>query len=71
MRTPVYFCQALIVSGFFALNDEVPDPVAAASDLFGKMTSNQVAMTDQSDAWVILALTGPLVYRYLRADLPN
>ena len=56
---------------FLCFEDEVPDPVATASDLFGKMTLNQVAMTDQSDAWVILALTGPLIYSHLRADLPN
>ena len=55
---------------FLCFDDEVPDPVAAASDLFGKMTLNQVAMTDQSDAWVILALTGPLVYRTLERICP-
>ena len=55
---------------FLCFDDEVPDPVAAASDLFGKMTLKQVAMTDQSDAWVILALTGPLVYRTLERICP-
>ena len=55
---------------FLCFKDEVPDPVAAASDLFGKMTLNQVAMTDQSDAWVILALTGPLVYHTLERICP-
>jgi heterotetrameric sarcosine oxidase gamma subunit len=55
---------------FLCFDDEVPDPVAAASDLFGKMTLNQVAMTDQSDAWVILALTGPLVYGTLERICP-
>ena len=42
--------------------DEIPDPVATASDILGKITSNQLAMTDQSDAWVILELTGPLIH---------
>ncbi|MDC3235290.1 hypothetical protein OBB02_04540 [Candidatus Puniceispirillum sp.] len=50
--------------------DEVPDPVATASDLLGRMTSNLVAMTDQSDAWVILALTGPLIYSTLERICP-
>ena len=50
---------------FLCFDDEVPDPVATASDILGKITSNQLAMTDQSDAWVILALTGPLIYRTL------
>ena len=55
---------------FLCFDDEVPDPVAAAINLFGKMPLNQVAMTDQSDAWVILALTGPLVYRTLERICP-
>ena len=55
---------------FLCFDDEVPNPVAAASDLFGKMTSKHLAMTDQSDAWVILALTGPLVYRTLERICP-
>ena len=56
---------------FLCFEDEVPDPVARASNLFGKMTLNQVAMTDQSDAWVILALTRASCSPHLRADLPN
>ena len=55
---------------FLCFEDEVPDPVTRTSDLFGKMILNQVAMTDQSDAWVILALTGPLVYRTLERICP-
>ena len=46
---------------FICFDDEVPDPVATASCLLGRMASKQVAMTDQSDAWVTLSLTGPLV----------
>ena len=69
---PVYSCQALIVSGFFALKDDFRIQwLQLPTCLFGKMTLNQVAMTDQSDAWVILALTGPLVYRTLERILPN
>ncbi len=48
----------------------VPDPVATARNLLGRMTSNLVAMTDQSDAWVILALTGPLIYTTLERICP-
>ena len=55
---------------FLCFDKEVPDPVAKASVLLGKVTSSQLAMTDQSDAWVILALSGPLVYRTLERICP-
>ena len=55
---------------FLCFDDEVPDPVATANDLLGKMISNQVAMTNQSDAWVILALSGPLIYHTLERICP-
>ena len=55
---------------FLCFDDEVSDPLAKASDLLGQMTSNQVAMTDQSDAWIILALTGPLIYLTLERICP-
>ena len=55
---------------FLCFDDDVPDPVASAIDIFGKMTSNQMAITDQSDAWVILALTGPLIYQTLERICP-
>jgi len=55
---------------FLCFDDEVLDPVATASDLLGKMTTKQVAMTDQSDAWVILSLTGPLIHRTLERICP-
>ena len=55
---------------FLCFNNEVTDPVAKARVLFGKVTSSQLAMTDQSDAWVILALSGPLVYRTLERICP-
>ena len=55
---------------FLCFDDEVPDPVATANDLLGKMISNQVAMTNQSDAWVILELSGPLIYRTLERICP-
>ncbi|MFL2845904.1 MAG: sarcosine oxidase subunit gamma [Candidatus Puniceispirillaceae bacterium] len=55
---------------FLCFDDEVLDPVASASDLIGKMVSNQVAMTDQSDAWVTLELTGPLIHLTLERICP-
>ena len=55
---------------FLCFEDEVPDPLATASDLLGRVTSKQVAMTDQSDAWVILALTGPRIYHTLERICP-
>ena len=55
---------------FLCFDDEVPDPVATANDLLGKKISNQVAMTDQSDAWVILALSGALIYHTLERICP-
>ena len=51
-------------------NDEVRNPLDAANDLLGKVISDQVAMTNQSDAWLILALTGPLVFRTLERICP-
>ena len=55
---------------FLCFDDEVSDPLARAGELLGRMTSSQVAMTDQSDAWVILALTGPLIYMTLERICP-
>ena len=55
---------------FICFDDEFPDPVAKASDLLGKMTSNRLAMTDQSDAWVILELAGPLIHQTLERICP-
>ena len=55
---------------FLCFNGEVPDPVTTAFDLLGRKTSNQVAITDQSDAWFILALTGPLIYLTLERICP-
>ena len=55
---------------FLCFADEVLDPLAKASDLLGGMTSNRVAMTDQSDAWVILALTGSLSHLTLERICP-
>ena len=55
---------------FLCFDDEVSDPLAKASDLIGKMTSTRVAMTDQSDAWVILALTGPRIHLTLERICP-
>ena len=55
---------------FLCFDGEVPDPVAKASNLLGRMKSNQVAMTDQSDAWVILALSGPLIHHTLERICP-
>ena len=55
---------------FLCFDGEFPDPVAKAIDLLGKKTSNKMAMTDQSDAWFILALTGPLIYHTLERICP-
>ena len=55
---------------FLCFDDEVLDPVASAGDLIGKMLSNRVAMTDQSDAWVTLQLTGPLIHFTLERICP-
>ena len=46
---------------FLCFYNEGADPIDAASSLLGRRLSKQLSMTDQSDAWVILALTGPLV----------
>ncbi|MDC1383566.1 hypothetical protein N8500_08785 [Candidatus Puniceispirillum sp.] len=50
-------------------NDGV-DPIDAANSLLGKKLSNQLSITDQSDAWLVLALTGPLVRRTLERICP-
>ena len=55
---------------FLCFNGEVPDPVTTAFDLLGRKTSNQVAITDQSDAWFTLALTGPLIHLTLERICP-
>jgi heterotetrameric sarcosine oxidase gamma subunit len=64
------FLPSSIGQWFLCFDGEVSDPVAKAFDLLGKKTSNQVAITDQSDAWVILALTGPLIYHTLERICP-
>ncbi len=55
---------------FLCFDGEVPDPMATASDLLGKMISDRVAMTDQSDAWVTLELTGGLTNLTLERICP-
>ena len=55
---------------FFCFDDEVRDPVVTTRDLLGRATSNRAAMTDQSDAWVILALTGPRICQTLERICP-
>ena len=44
---------------FLCFDDDGTNPVDAAKALLGKSLSKQMAMTDQSDSWVILALFGP------------
>ena len=44
---------------FLCYDDDGTNPIDAAKMLFGKSLSKQMAMTDQSDSWVILALSGP------------
>ena len=43
---------------FFCFDDDGSNPIDAAKALLGTSLSNQMAMTDQSDSWVILALSG-------------
>ena len=44
---------------FLCFDDDGANPVDAAKALLGKSLSKQIAMTDQSDSWVVLALSGP------------
>jgi sarcosine oxidase subunit gamma len=44
---------------FLCFDDDDTNPIDAAKALLGKSLSKQMAMTDQSDSWVILALSGP------------
>ena len=55
---------------FLCFCNDGADPIDAASSLLGRRLSKQLSMTDQSDAWVILALTGPLVRRTLERICP-
>ena len=43
---------------FLWFDDDGANPIDAAKALLGKSLSKQIAMTDQSDSWVILALSG-------------
>ena len=43
---------------FFCFDDDGTNPIDAAKALLGTSLSKQMAMTDQSDSWVILALSG-------------
>ncbi|MDC1001936.1 hypothetical protein OAS89_05620 [Alphaproteobacteria bacterium] len=43
---------------FLCFDDDGTNPIDAAKALLGKTLSKQMAMTDQSDSWVILALSG-------------
>jgi methylglutamate dehydrogenase subunit D len=44
---------------FLCFDDDGANPIDAARALLGKSLSKQMAMTDQSDSWAILALSGP------------
>lgn len=55
---------------FLCFYNDGADPIDAASSLLGRRLSKQLSMTDQSDAWVILTLTGPLVRRTLERICP-
>ena len=44
---------------FLCFDDDGTNPIDAAKTLIGKGLSKQMAMTDQSDSWVVLALSGP------------
>ena len=43
---------------FLCFDDNGTNPIDEANALLGKSLSKQMAMTDQSDSWVILALSG-------------
>ena len=43
---------------FLCFDDDGTNPIDAAKALLGTSLSKQMAMTDQSDSWVILALSG-------------
>jgi sarcosine oxidase subunit gamma len=44
---------------FLCFDDDGANPIDAAKALLGKSSPKQMALTDQSDSWVILALSGP------------
>ena len=44
---------------FLCFDDDGTNPIDAAKALLGSSLPKQMAMTDQSDSWVILALSGP------------
>lgn len=44
---------------FLCFDNDDTNPIDSAKALLGKSLSKQLAMTDQSDSWVILALSGP------------
>jgi sarcosine oxidase subunit gamma len=52
------------------VDDDGTNPIDAAKALLGKSLSKQMAMTDQSDSWVILALSGPQSRRTLARICP-
>ena len=43
---------------FLCFDDDGTNPIDVAKALLGKSLSKQMAMTDQSDSWVMLALSG-------------
>jgi len=44
---------------FLCFDDDGINPIDGARAILGKNLSKQMAMTDQSDSWVVLALSGP------------
>ena len=56
---------------FLCFDDDGTNPIDAAKALLGKSLSKQMAMTDQSDSWVILALSGAQSRADIGADLPD
>lgn len=55
---------------FLCFENDGADPIDTASNLLGKGISNRLAMTDQSDSWVVLALAGSLVHQTLERICP-
>lgn len=55
---------------FLCFDNDGADPIYKAKNLLGKRLSNRIAMTEQSDSWVVLALYGPLVRHTLERICP-
>ena len=72
-RTGKCFCMIMPTARnqwFLCFDDDGTHPVDAANGLIGKSLSKQLAMTDQSDSWAVLALSGPRTRQTLERICP-